>query len=324
VRRKILDGLELPFGTVPIYQAVLEAGCIEKISVDDLLGVVELHAKDGVDFMTIHAGILKGHLPLVEERLTKIVSRGGAILAEWMLRSGRENPFYENFDRLCEIFKKYDVSFSLGDALRPGSLADASDRAQFAELETLGGLVKQARQRGVQVMVEGPGHLPMDQIQFNIEQAKKICDGAPFYVLGPVVTDVGAGYDHVASAIGAAIAGWFGADLLCYVTPREHLGLPDVSDVKEGVIAYKIAAHAADLARGQKGARRWDDEFSRARAVLDWDGQFKLSLDPELAKRMYLEGFASLAEKSEVCSMCGPKFCPINLSRRDFAKKDDM
>jgi phosphomethylpyrimidine synthase len=322
IRKELIKNSTIPLGTVPIYQAAAQVDCIEKLTADDMLNIVEMHAKDGVDFMTIHAGVLREYLPLVGHRLTKIVSRGGAIMAEWMLRNKKQNPFYENFDKLCEIFKKYNVSFSLGDGLRPGSLADASDEAQFAELKTLGELTLRAHEKGIQVMVEGPGHLPMDQIKYNVEKAKEICNGAPFYVLGPIVTDVGMGFDHIASAIGAAMAGWYGASLLCYVTPKEHLGLPDEEDVREGVIAYKISAHAADIARRRKGARDRDDEISHARAKFDWEKQFSLSFDPETARNMYFSALTQSHNKhSDFCSMCGPNFCPMKISSGIFTDR---
>jgi phosphomethylpyrimidine synthase len=271
--------------------------------------------------MTIHAGILKDHIAKTAHRITGIVSRGGSLMAQWMIAHNRENPFYSRFDDLCAIMREYDVTFSLGDSLRPGCLADASDEAQFAELKTLGDLTRRAWELGCQVMVEGPGHVPMDQIAANMEKQAYECSEAPFYVLGPLVTDVAPGYDHITSAIGAAMAGWYGASMLCYVTPKEHLGLPEVEDVRQGVIAYKIAAHAADVARHRPGARDRDDALSRARYSFDWNKQFELSLDPETARRMHDETLPQEAFKSAAfCSMCGPKFCSMRISE-DLRKK---
>ena len=278
--------------------------------------MIEHQAKQGVDYMTIHAGILLEYLPLTTNRITGIVSRGGSIMAQWMIYHHKQNPMYERFDDICDIFAKYDVAFSLGDSLRPGCLADASDEAQFAELRTLGELTRRAKERDCQVMVEGPGHVPMDQIEMNVEKQQEWCDEAPFYMLGPLVTDIAPGYDHITSAIGAAMIGWHGASLLCYVTPKEHLGLPDHEDVQQGVIAYKIAAHAADVARGPPGARDRDDELSRARYAFDWKQQFALSLDPETARTMHDETLGhDVFKHAEFCSMCGPKFCSMQISR---------
>jgi phosphomethylpyrimidine synthase len=274
--------------------------------------VIEKHAQQGVDYMTIHAGILIEHLPLVKDRLTGIVSRGGGILARWMLAHHQQNPLYTHFRDIIEIFKKYDVSFSLGDSLRPGCLHDASDQAQLTELKTLGQLTRAAWEHDIQVMVEGPGHVPMDQIEFNVRKQMEECSEAPFYVLGPLVTDIAAGYDHISSAIGAALAGWHGTAMLCYVTPKEHLGLPNAEDVRAGLIAYKIAAHAADIARHRPGSRDRDDEMSKARYSFDWNRQFELSLDPERAREYHDETLpADIYKTAEFCSMCGPKFCPM-------------
>jgi phosphomethylpyrimidine synthase len=279
---------------------------------NDFLDVVQEQARQGVDYMTIHCGLLREHLPLTRRRVTGIVSRGGSLLAKWMTVHEAENPFYTHFDELCEIMHGYDVTWSLGDALRPGSLADASDEAQFAELRVMGELGRRARQQNCQVMIEGPGHVPMDQIERNIRLQVEWCDGAPFYVLGPVVTDVAPGYDHITSAIGAAMAAWYGAAMLCYVTPKEHLGLPNAEDVRQGVIAYKIAAHAADVARHRPAARDRDDALSRARYDFDWTEQFRLSLDPETAQRMHDESLPDAEHKqAQYCSMCGPKFCSM-------------
>jgi phosphomethylpyrimidine synthase len=316
-REAIIHASPVPVGTVPIYQALeVVNGKPEDLTPDIMFEVIEHQAKQGVDYMTIHAGVLLEHLPLVAHRITGIVSRGGAILAQWCLRHKKQNFLYTQFDRLLEICKKYDVTISLGDGLRPGCLADASDKAQFAELDTLGQLTLKAWEQDVQVMVEGPGHVPMDQIPMNVERQIKVCHEAPFYVLGPLVTDIAPGYDHITSAIGAAIAGQAGAAMLCYVTPREHLGLPDLHDVKQGVIAYKIAAHAADVARHRVGARDRDDELSKARFVFDWKKQFALSLDPAHAEALHDETLADdYFKEAEFCSMCGPKFCSMHLSQ---------
>jgi phosphomethylpyrimidine synthase len=315
IRRAIIAASPVPVGTVPIYQAVQPVKKVEDLTVLDMLDQVERQAKQGVDYMTIHAGILRDYIPLTANRITGIVSRGGALMAQWMFAHSQENPFYTHFDDLCDIMRAYDVSFSLGDSLRPGSIADASDAAQFAELKTMGELTRRAQARGCQVMVEGPGHVPMDQIAMNMEKQAFECNEAPFYVLGPLVTDVAPGYDHITSAIGAALAGWHGASMLCYVTPKEHLGLPEVEDVRQGVIAYKIAAHAADLARHRKGARERDDALSRARYEFNWEEQFRLSLDPETARRMHDETLPQEAFKSaSFCSMCGPRFCSMRIS----------
>jgi phosphomethylpyrimidine synthase len=264
--------------------------------------------------MTVHAGLLRDFVPLAAGRLTGIVSRGGALLAQWMQAHRAENPFFTHFDALCDIFGRYDVTFSLGDGLRPGCLADASDAAQFAELEVLGKLAERAWARGVQVMIEGPGHVPLDQIPMNMERERELCSEAPFYVLGPIVTDIAPGYDHITSAIGAAVAAQHGASMLCYVTPAEHLGLPDAEDVRQGIIAYKIAAHAADVARHRPGARDRDDELSRARYAFDWRRQFELSLDPEAARLKHDQTLPQEAFKNaEFCSMCGPKFCSMRI-----------
>jgi hydroxymethylpyrimidine synthase len=313
IRTAIIQASPVPIGTVPIYQALESVhGNVEKLSAEDILHIIEKQAQQGVDYMTIHAGILIEYLPLVRHRLTGIVSRGGGILARWMLAHHKQNPLYTHFRDIIEIFKKYDVSFSLGDSLRPGCLHDASDEAQLAELKTLGQLTRMAWEHDVQVMVEGPGHVPMDQIEFNVRRQMEECDEAPFYVLGPLVTDIAAGYDHISSAIGAALAGWYGAAMLCYVTPKEHLGLPNAEDVRNGLIAYKIAAHAADIARHRPGARDRDDEMSRARYNFDWNRQFELSLDPERAREYHDETLpADIYKTAEFCSMCGPKFCPM-------------
>lgn len=316
IREAIIANSSVPVGTVPIYQAVAEIDEIENLTANFLLDIIEYQAKQGVDYMTLHCGVLLQHMPLIERRITGIVSRGGSILAQWMLHHHKQNPLYENFDRILEVCKRYDVSISLGDGLRPGCLADASDEAQFAELETIGELTEKAWEQDVQVMVEGPGHVPLDQIEMNVRKEQEICHDAPFYVLGPVVTDVAMGYDHISSAIGAAVAAQAGAAMLCYVTPKEHLGLPNAEDVKQGLIAYKIAAHAADVGRHRKGAQDWDDEISRARYEFDWEKQFKLTIDPELARSMRDETLPDDSFKaSEYCSMCGPKFCAMRISK---------
>jgi phosphomethylpyrimidine synthase len=316
IRSAIIGASTVPVGTVPIYQAVLMGKELEELTIDDLLAVIENQARQGVDYMTIHAGILFEHLPLVHGRITGIVSRGGSLLGVWMMHHRRQNPLYEYYDDVLDILRQYDVTISLGDSLRPGCLHDASDKAQFAELDTLGELTRRAWERDVQVMVEGPGHIPMDQIEMNVRRMKAVCHGAPFYTLGPLVVDVAPGYDHISSAIGAAMIGWYGADMLCYVTPKEHLGLPNAEDVRQGVIAYKIAAHAADIARGRAGARDQDDALSRARYGFDWNEQFRLSLDPERAREYHDESLpAEYFKSAEFCAMCGPKFCSMHHSR---------
>jgi phosphomethylpyrimidine synthase len=323
IRQAIVDASPVPIGTVPIYQAVTETGKVEDLSADDLLDMVEHQARQGVDYMTIHAGVLREHVPHALGRVTGIVSRGGSLHAYWMTAHNAQNPFYTHFDRVLEIARAYDVTLSLGDGLRPGSLADANDRAQFAELEVLGELTEKAWARDVQVMIEGPGHIPMHLIEVNVTKQKAICHEAPFYTLGPLVTDVAPGYDHITSAIGAAMIGWYGADMLCYVTRKEHLGLPNAEEVREGVIAYKIAAHAADIARGRHGARDRDDALSRARFAFDWNEQFRLSLDPDRARELHDEALpAEYFKSAEFCAMCGPKFCSMHITReieRHFA-----
>lgn len=311
IRKEIIKRSPMPVGTVPMYDALKRAGGVKRLTPELLLEVIEEHAEAGVDFMTVHAGLLRRHLPLVKGRTTGIVSRGGAALARWMEINNAENPLYERFGDLCAIFRKYDVTFSLGDGLRPGSLADACDAAQFAELDVLGKLVKRSRAAGVQVMVEGPGHVPLDKVFMNVESAHKVCHGAPFYVLGPLVTDIAAGYDHINSAIGGALAAWAGASFLCYVTPKEHLGLPGLEDVRQGIIASKIAAHAADIARGRPGAIERDHAMSKARYAFDWEKQFSLSLDPRRARCYRGDG-----QKKKFCNMCGPDFCSMRQSRK--------
>jgi phosphomethylpyrimidine synthase len=317
IRQAIINESPIPVGTVPIYEALSRVRRVEDLNINVMLEVIEEQAEQGVDYMTIHAGVLVQYVPLTSKRITGIVSRGGAILAEWMVKNHKQNLLYEHFDEICRIFQKHDVSFSLGDGLRPGCLADASDAAQFAELKTLGELTRKAWEYDVQVMIEGPGHIPLDQIQLQVEMEVELCNEAPFYTLGPLVTDFAPGYDHITSAIGAAMIGWHGASMLCYVTPKEHLGLPNREDVKQGIIAYKIAAHAADIARHRVGARDRDDELSRARYRFDWRRQFELSLDPETAQAMHDETLPEEGFKDAAfCSMCGPKFCSMNHSAK--------
>jgi phosphomethylpyrimidine synthase len=316
IREAIIAASPVPIGTVPIYQAIQMVKRPEDLTASDLLDMIEHQARQGVDYMTLHCGILLEHLPLVADRITGIVSRGGSLMAQWMVFHRRQNPLYSEYDAILEICRRHDVTISLGDGLRPGCLADASDRAQFAELDTLGELTRRAWEKDVQVMIEGPGHIPLHEIEMNVRREQEVCDEAPFYVLGPLVTDVAPGYDHITSAIGATMAGAAGAALLCYVTPKEHLGLPEAEDVRQGVIAYKIAAHAADIARGRPGARDRDDALSRARYAFDWERQFALSLDPERARAMHDETLPDEYFKSaEFCSMCGPKFCSMHVNR---------
>ena len=317
IRGAILRHSPVPIGTVPIYEAVSRVKRIEDLNANVMLEVIEEQAEQGVDYMTIHAGVLVQYLPLISKRITGIVSRGGAILAQWMAHHHKQNFLYECFDDICKIFAKHDVSFSLGDGLRPGCIADASDEAQFAELKTLGELTKKAWEYDVQVMIEGPGHVPLDKIKEQVDKEKELCYEAPFYTLGPLVTDIAPGYDHITSAIGAAMIGWHGAAMLCYVTPKEHLGLPNEKDVKDGIIAYKIAAHAADLARHRPGAQDRDDALSFARYKFDWEKQFALSLDPETARSMHDETLPDdYYKEAAFCSMCGPKFCSMNYSSK--------
>ncbi len=318
IRQGMLDASPTPLGTVPVYETVSRIeGDVPVMDPDLLLQVITEQAEQGVDFMTLHAGLLRRHVDLAMGRIMGIVSRGGAIMAEWMSRHNDENPLYTRWDEVMEILAKHDVTVSLGDGLRPGCLADASDAAQFGELDVLGELVRRCRERGVQVMVEGPGHVPFNQIQMNMERQQQVCDGAPFYVLGPVVTDIAPGYDHITSCIGATAAAVYGASLLCYVTPAEHLGLPDSEEVHQGMIAYRIAAHAGDVARGLPGARDRDDAMSRARIAFDWEAQFKLALDPEHARaRWFKTRAAEGAATDDHCSMCGKEFCAMRTSKR--------
>ena len=316
IREAIIAASPVPIGTVPIYQTIQAVKDVADITPRMLLDNIEHQARQGVDYVTVHCGILREHLGLAMGRITGIVSRGGSLLAAWMVQRREQNPLYTHFEELLEIAAAYDVSLSLGDGLRPGSLADASDQAQFAELKTLGELTERAWKRDVQVMIEGPGHIPMHQIEMNVRAEQQICHEAPFYTLGPLVTDIAPGYDHITSAIGAAMIGWFGASMLCYVTPKEHLGLPNANDVREGVIAYKIAAHAADIARGRKGERDRDDALSRARFGFDWNEQFRLALDPARAREYHDETLpAEYFKSAEFCSMCGPKFCSMHITR---------
>ncbi len=323
IRDWIVRNSPVPIGTVPIYQALEKVGGVaEDLNWDVFRDTLIEQAEQGVDYFTIHAGVRLAYVPLTAKRVTGIVSRGGSILAKWCLAHHRENFLYEHFEDICEIMRAYDVSFSLGDGLRPGCLADANDAAQFAELETLGELTRVAWKHGVQTMIEGPGHVPMHKIKANMDKQLAVCGEAPFYTLGPLTTDVAPGYDHITSAIGAAMIGWFGTAMLCYVTPKEHLGLPDRKDVKDGVIAYRIAAHAADLAKGHPAARAWDDALSRARFEFRWEDQFNLGMDPETARAYHDESLPKEAFKTaHFCSMCGPKFCSMKISQeiRDAA-----
>lgn len=311
IRAAIIAHSPAPIGTVPMYQMAELVEQIEDLTVDQMFNCIETQAKQGVDFMTIHCGLLKDHLHFAAKRKTGIVSRGGALTARWMTKHSKENPFYTNYDRLLEICRAHDVSLSLGDGLRPGSLADASDAAQFAELQVLGQLTKRAWEKDVQVMIEGPGHIPFNEIEMNVRKQQELCFGAPFYVLGPLVTDIATGYDHIASAIGGTMAAYAGVSMLCYVTPKEHLGLPNDDDVRVGVIAHKIAAHAADIARGRPGARTRDDAMSDARFNFDWEKQFSLALDPDRAKEYFKEKCTNPSEN--YCSMCGPKYCAMKV-----------
>jgi len=321
-REWILRNSPVPIGTVPIYQALEKVnGVAEDLSIDVFMETLEEQAEQGVDYFTIHAGVLLRHIPLTANRVTGIVSRGGSIMAKWCLSHHRENFLYTEFERICELMKKYDIAFSLGDGLRPGSIADANDAAQFAELDTLGELTDIAWKHDVQVMIEGPGHIPMHKIKENVTRQMEVCKEAPFYTLGPLVTDIAPGYDHITSAIGAALIGWHGTAMLCYVTPKEHLGLPNKQDVRDGVIAYKIAAHAADLAKGHPGAQARDDALSKARFEFRWEDQFNLSLDPDKAREFHDETLPAPAAKgAHFCSMCGPKFCSMKITQdlRDY------
>ena len=327
-REWIIRNSPVPIGTVPIYQALEKVeGKAEELTWEIYRDTLIEQAEQGVDYFTIHAGVLLRYVPMTAKRMTGIVSRGGAILAKWCLAHHKENFLYTNFEEICDIMKTYDISFSLGDGLRPGSQADANDEGQFAELETLGELTQIAWKHDVQTMIEGPGHVPMHMIKENMEKQLKECGEAPFYTLGPLTTDIAPGYDHFTSGIGAAMIGWYGCAMLCYVTPKEHLGLPDREDVKEGVITYKIAAHAADLAKGHPGARIRDDAMSKARFEFRWEDQFNLSLDPERARKFHDQTLpAEGAKTAHFCSMCGPQFCSMKITQdvRDYAEKQGV
>ena len=318
IRKAVIEHSTVPIGTVPIYQILHDVkDKIEDLSIDVMLDVLEKQAQQGVSYFTIHAGFLLQFMPHIAKRKMGIVSRGGSLMAAWMMHYHKENPFYDAFDDILDICRRYDVSLSLGDSLRPGCLADASDEAQLSELKILGELTLRAWEKDVQVMIEGPGHVPLNQIERNMKLEREYCHEAPFYILGPLTTDIAAGYDHISSAIGAAVGGWHGASMLCYVTPKEHLGLPNANDVREGIIAYKIAAHSADIARGRKGARDIDDEMSDARYAFDWNKQFELCLDPERAKEYHDETLPQdVFKEAEFCSMCGPKFCSYKITQK--------
>ncbi len=322
-REAIIRNSSVPIGTVPIYQALEKVGGVpEELNWEAFRETLIEQAEQGVDYFTIHAGVLFDYIPLTAKRMTGIVSRGGSILAKWCMAHQQENFLYTHFEEICEIMKTYDVTFSLGDGLRPGAIADANDEAQFAELKTLGELTQIAWKHDVQTIIEGPGHVPMHLIKENMDQQLKHCHEAPFYTLGPLTTDVAPAYDHITSAIGAAMIGWYGTAMLCYVTPKEHLGLPDRKDVKEGIIAYKIAAHAADLAKGHPGAQAWDDALAQARFEFRWEDQFRLALDPETAREYHDETLpADAAKTAHFCSMCGPQFCSMRITQevRDYA-----
>jgi phosphomethylpyrimidine synthase len=323
-REAVIRNSPVPIGTVPIYQALEKVARVEDLTFELFMETLEEQAEQGVDYFTIHAGVRLAYVPLTANRVTGIVSRGGSIMAQWCLAHHKENFLYTRFDEICELMKKYDVSFSLGDGLRPGSIADANDAAQFAELDTLGELTLKAWEHDVQVMIEGPGHVPMHLIRENMDRQLAVCHEAPFYTLGPLTTDIAPGYDHMTSAIGAAMIGSFGTALLCYVTPKEHLGLPDRDDVKQGVIAYKIAAHAADLAKGHPGAQARDNALSKARFEFRWEDQFNLALDPETARAFHDETLpADNAKHAHFCSMCGPKFCSMRITEqvREYARE---
>jgi len=317
IRRNVIENSKIPIGTVPIYQIIHDINeKIEDLTIPKMLEVLERQAQQGVSYFTIHAGFLLENMPNVAKRKMGIVSRGGSLMASWMLHYHEENPFFQAYDEILDICRKYDVSLSLGDSLRPGCLADASDDAQLTELKVLGELTLRAWEKDVQIMIEGPGHVPLNQIERNMKIQRELCHEAPFYILGPLVTDIAAGYDHISSAIGAAVGGWHGASMLCYVTPKEHLGLPNAEDVREGIIAYKIAAHAADIARGRSKARDIDDEMSDARYAFDWNKQFELALDPDRAREYHDETLPQdVFKEAEFCSMCGPKFCSYKITQ---------
>ena len=317
IRSEVIKTATVPIGTVPMYQILHDIDDkIENLTIDKMLEVIEKQARQGVSYFTIHAGFLLRFMPYIAKRKMGIVSRGGSLMAAWMMHYHQENPFYTAYDDILDICQKYDVALSLGDSLRPGCLYDASDEAQLSELKVLGELTLKAWEKDVQVMIEGPGHVPLNQIERNMKLEREYCHDAPFYILGPLVTDIAAGYDHISSAIGAAVGGWHGASMLCYVTPKEHLGLPNAKDVREGIIAYKIAAHAADIARGRKDAMKVDDEMSDARYRFDWQKQFDLALDPDRAREYHDETLPQdVFKEAEFCSMCGPKFCAYKISQ---------
>ncbi|WP_121021310.1 phosphomethylpyrimidine synthase ThiC [Helicobacter vulpis] len=322
IRQEIINASSVPIGTVPMYQILHDVNNdVMQLDIETMLGVLEKQAKQGVSYFTIHCGFLLEHMPYVSQRKMGIVSRGGSLMAAWMMHYHKQNPFYSAFDEILAICQQYDVSLSLGDSLRPGCLADASDTAQFAELKVLGELAQRAYEKDVQVMIEGPGHVPLNQIERNVKLQQEFCNQAPFYVLGPLVTDIAAGYDHIASAIGACVAAWKGVAMLCYVTPKEHLGLPNAKDVREGILAYKIAAHAADIARGRVNARVRDDLMSDARYAFEWNKQFELALDPDRAREYHDEALPQeVFKEAEFCSMCGPKFCSYKVSQEVFKR----
>ena len=326
IRKAVIGHSTVPIGTVPMYQIIADCGDdIKNLTIESMLKTIEKQAQQGVSYITIHAGFLLETMPLIAKRKMGIVSRGGSLMASWMMHYHKENPFYEAFDDILDICAQYDVSLSLGDSLRPGCLADASDQAQLNELKVLGELTLKAWEKDVQVMIEGPGHVPLNQIERNMKLEREYCHEAPFYILGPLVTDIAAGYDHISSAIGAAVGGWHGCSMLCYVTPKEHLGLPNAEDVRVGIISYKIAAHAADIARGRKNARDIDDEMSDARYNFDWNKQFELALDGDRAKEYHDETLPQdVFKDAEFCSMCGPKFCSYKITREIVAQNPDM
>jgi len=323
IRSAIIANSSVPIGTVPMYQIIHDIKEVENLTTNDILKTLEKQARQGVSYFTIHAGFLLKFMPLVAKRKMGIVSRGGSLTASWMMHHHKENPFYEAFDDILEICAAHDVALSLGDGLRPGCLYDATDEAQLSELRVLGELTLRAWEKNVQVMIEGPGHIPLNQIEYNMKIERELCHGAPFYVLGPLPTDIGAGYDHITSAIGGTMAAFYGASMLCYVTPKEHLGLPNANDVREGIVAHKIAAHAADVALGKAGAIERDHAMSDARYAFDWNKQFELSLDPERARELHDESLPQESfKKAEFCSMCGPKFCAYKISKNLMKEKN--
>ena len=323
IRSAIITNSSVPIGTVPMYQIIHDIKEVENLTASDILKTLEKQARQGVSYFTIHAGFLLKFMPLVAKRKMGIVSRGGSLTASWMMHHHKENPFYEAFDDILEICAAHDVALSLGDGLRPGCLYDATDEAQLSELRVLGELTLRAWEKNVQVMIEGPGHIPLNQIEYNMKIERELCHGAPFYVLGPLPTDIGAGYDHITSAIGGTMAAFYGASMLCYVTPKEHLGLPNANDVREGIVAHKIAAHAADVALGKAGAIERDHAMSDARYAFDWNRQFELSLDPQRARELHDESLPQESfKKAEFCSMCGPKFCAYKISKNLTKEKN--